>query len=155
IPAVPFKGPALAASAYGNLALREFADLDILLLERDVPRARDLLLAWGYGPRVDETDYDILVYNESQGIGVELHWKFAQRYHLPPDPGAFWGRLEGASLCGRPVRAFSAVDLLLILCAHGAKHGWERLAWVCDVARHLAARGDLDWAEALGRARAL
>jgi len=29
IPAIPCKGPVLAASAYGNLALRQFCDLDI------------------------------------------------------------------------------------------------------------------------------
>src|SRR5438309_495022 len=31
IPAIPYKGPALAASAYGNLSLRQFCDLDVLL----------------------------------------------------------------------------------------------------------------------------
>src|SRR5262245_10666576 len=30
IPAIPFKGPVLAASVYGNLSLRQFGDLDIL-----------------------------------------------------------------------------------------------------------------------------
>jgi hypothetical protein len=29
IPVVPLKGPVLAASAYGNLALRQFGDLDV------------------------------------------------------------------------------------------------------------------------------
>jgi hypothetical protein len=30
IPAIPFKGPVLAVSAYGNLSLRQISDLDIL-----------------------------------------------------------------------------------------------------------------------------
>ena len=50
ITAVPMKGPVLAASAYGSLVLREFNDLDILVRERDVTRARDILIAEGYCP---------------------------------------------------------------------------------------------------------
>ena len=50
IGAIPYKGPTLAALAYGNLALREFDDLDLLLPERDIPRARDLLIAQGFRP---------------------------------------------------------------------------------------------------------
>ena len=34
IPAIPFKGPVLAVSVYGNLALRPFCDLDILIDEQ-------------------------------------------------------------------------------------------------------------------------
>ena len=46
--AVPFKGPTLAVKAYGNLALRQFGDLDILLGEENLPRAKALLSAMGY-----------------------------------------------------------------------------------------------------------
>jgi hypothetical protein len=45
---VPFKGPTLAAYAYGNLALRQFVDLDLLLTPADLPRARELLTQQGY-----------------------------------------------------------------------------------------------------------
>ena len=38
IAALPFKGPTLAQFAYGDPALREFGDLDLLLRPRDVPR---------------------------------------------------------------------------------------------------------------------
>ena len=45
---IPFKGPTLAAMAYGNLALREFDDLDILVRKQDVPRAEELLVSMEY-----------------------------------------------------------------------------------------------------------
>src|SRR5579872_64122 len=48
IPAVPYKGPALAQRLYGDLSLREFGDLDVMILERDVPRAQDLIRRLGY-----------------------------------------------------------------------------------------------------------
>jgi hypothetical protein len=38
--AIFYKGPALAAMAYGNVALREFSDLDILMKKEDVPGNR-------------------------------------------------------------------------------------------------------------------
>ena len=48
VPAIPFKGPTLAVYAYGNLALRQFIDLDLLILPADLARARELLAAEGY-----------------------------------------------------------------------------------------------------------
>ena len=48
IPVISFKGPALALTAYGDLTLREFHDLDLLVHPADVPRARDVLLRTGY-----------------------------------------------------------------------------------------------------------
>ena len=41
ITAVPYKGPALALQLYGNVALRQFSDLDIMVHPRDVLGARD------------------------------------------------------------------------------------------------------------------
>ena len=48
ISAIPYKGPVLAVSVYGNLAFREFGDLDILVRERDYQTAQHLLSAQGY-----------------------------------------------------------------------------------------------------------
>jgi len=48
IPAIPFKGPVLAATAYGNLALRQFCDLDILVQKQNVLKVKDLLVSQGY-----------------------------------------------------------------------------------------------------------
>ena len=46
--AIPYKGPVLAASVYGDLALRQFSDLDILVQKQDIPKAKDLLISNGY-----------------------------------------------------------------------------------------------------------
>lgn len=48
IAAIPFKGPTLAVTAYDNLALRRFDDLDILVRPEDVWRARDVMLREGF-----------------------------------------------------------------------------------------------------------
>src|SRR6266545_745263 len=53
--AIPFKGPALAASLYGNIALRRFCDLDLLVHTNEVSKARDLLISEGYRPEFNLT----------------------------------------------------------------------------------------------------
>src|SRR5438132_10493948 len=48
IEAMPYKGPAIAVSIYGRLALRQFTDLDILVRKHDVWRSQQLLVSRGY-----------------------------------------------------------------------------------------------------------
>jgi hypothetical protein len=50
ISAIPFKGPTLATAAYGDLALREFRDIDLLVRKEDVLKAKAILTARGYAP---------------------------------------------------------------------------------------------------------
>jgi len=47
---VPYKGPTLALRAYGDLAMREFGDLDLLVRARDVLKAKSVLMGRGYVP---------------------------------------------------------------------------------------------------------
>lgn len=48
ITAIPYKGPVLAAQAYGDISLRQFEDLDIIVPQSDLPAANELLLGLGY-----------------------------------------------------------------------------------------------------------
>src|SRR5689334_10941593 len=50
---VALKGPTLAASVYGSVALREFSDVDILVRPSDVARARSVLMSAGFSPVLD------------------------------------------------------------------------------------------------------
>jgi hypothetical protein len=48
IPAIPLKGPVLAETVYGDLALRDFSDLDVLVQPENVLKAKAVLGALGY-----------------------------------------------------------------------------------------------------------
>ena len=48
IPAIPLKGPVLAETVYGDLALRDFSDLDVLIHSQDVGRAKTALRSLDY-----------------------------------------------------------------------------------------------------------
>ena len=144
IPAIPYKGPALAASVYGNLALREFHDLDILVHRRDVPKAREVLASIGYQARYQLTRMQEAAFLRSQREHpfrrydgksvVELHWGIAEKQFFPLDTERLWERLNRIPLAGNTILNLSPENMLLILCVHGAKHAWERLEWICDVA---------------------
>ena len=167
IPAVPYKGPTLAALAYGNLALREFGDLDILVHRQDVPRANELLISMEYQPEYVLTPSQEAVFlqyghqhsfwrdDDIESV-VELHWRIMERYYsFPLDSDYLWSRLERVSLNGKDVLTVSPEDLLLILCVHGCKHLWLRLAWICDVARLICVRKEMDWEQIMEQAARL
>jgi hypothetical protein len=165
IATVSYKGPVLAASVYGNLALREFGDLDILVPQRDVFRARDLLISLGYQmerplPASQEAVFlhvesELIAFQEERNVLVELHWAFtAKHYSLPIDPAPLWDRLQSVPLLGTMVRTFSPEDLLLHLCVSGAGHYWRKLKWVCDIAELVCHHPAIDWELVLRRANA-
>ena len=164
IQAIPYKGPALAAAVYGNLALREFADLDMLFHKRDVPRVIDLLSEHGFRFELGRVPFDITskdhyhyrMIRERGWVNIELHWAFTRRYwSFPLDLEGLWDRTVEVTLGGRTLRSFRPEDLLLILCAHGAQHFWSRLAWICDIAELVRAYPNLAWAELLAEAEQL
>jgi hypothetical protein len=164
IRAVPFKGPTLALSAYGDIGLRQFGDLDILVKRQDVLQVKDLLATHGFKstPLLTHAQEAALLrfdcaYNfvNEAGVMVDVHWNFAPRYlSLPLDLDRLWRRLEALTLNGRELPSLAAIDLLPALCVHGATHFWERLNWIADVAGLIVRNKNLDWQELLAEARA-
>jgi hypothetical protein len=162
--AVPIKGPILAVSAYGSLALRAFVDLDFLVRRDQVLLAKDLLIKEGYRLQSDthwgcgsaslqSKERQLSLVSSDNRIRLDLHWRLLPEYFAPAFDGEqVWQNLVSVSLAGRDVLALSPEDLLLFLCAHGSKHRWECLGWICDVALVLK-RMEIDWERFLDRAR--
>jgi hypothetical protein len=154
IPAVPYKGPTLAQRLYGDLSLREFGDLDIMLVERDIPRAQDLIRCHGYKfaylKNADKlADYvrtnRELEFCSSDGKMLELHWRFAMRRAcVKHDPERFLQRFEMIPLADAQVPSLPLEVYLLILSMHATKHMWKQLKLICDIAEILG-QPDLDW----------
>ena len=156
IPAIPYKGPVLSASVYGDISLRQFDDLDIFIYARDILRVKDLLVSQGYRPEIQLDGSREKVFLRSQGdykffqnegkVIAEIQWKITQKY-LPIfyDHEGLWERLEVISLDGRNVKTFSPEDMLFILCLHGFYHCWNRLKWVCDIAEWIRVNKEMNW----------
>lgn len=164
ISSIPYKGPALAVFAYGNLSLRRFGDLDIIVRKEDVAHAKTILAAEGYVPHpvltdaqqdaVLRTQHGLAFLNINKRIVLELHWDVAgKRYSAQYDPESVWQRLGTVCVGSSTLGTLSAEDMLLALCIHGSKHLWERLAWVCDIAELIASHDEIDWERVFKQAR--
>jgi len=162
IPAVPYKGPFLAHYLFGNLALREFSDLDILVPRDRALQARDLVASCGYSLRTPvsghKTEKSFLDWEcefhqvSSDGsVYVEIHWALAPYLaSLPIQFESLWPQLRRTSFGGSEVLCFRPTDLLFVLCSHGAKHGWGRLDWVCGVSELIRGyQKEIDWNEVI------
>jgi len=164
IEALPFKGPIVAETCYGDLDARLFGDIDLLVDSGDVRAAMRVMTAAGYDPLIPlsetqqaaflrhRTEYPLQ--RPSRGGIVDLHWELFHRqfcFHLTPDRD----RLREVRLAGQPVLTLGSEDQLLMLCAHATKHLWVRLEWIAAVAWLVARAPDVDWMHVRARARAL
>ncbi|MDT5269642.1 MAG: hypothetical protein QOH49_1828 [Acidobacteriota bacterium] len=164
VPLLAYKGPALAQQAFGDISLRRYIDLDVIVRRGDARRAGKLLQSLGYvkpeGLTESHEEFLLrrqhnLAYTRDGGLMiVELHWEVAPAHFAAVPVGeGVWERATAVSLFGTEVRCPSPEDLLLALAVHGTKHLWERLAWVCDVAALLNSQPAFDWPHVLRRAK--
>jgi hypothetical protein len=86
-------------------------------------------------------------------VAVDLHWRlFPNDFPFRMDFSVPWGQSDTVMIAGHPVSVLPAEQNLIFLAAHGAKHKWSRLGWICDFARFLQT-APLDWPRAIGLAR--
>lgn len=164
VQALPFKGPALAQQAYGDLGLRQFLDLDLLIRRSDFERAARALIQAGWRPEMDlpapqlkwhlRSAYHLRF--ERQGDLLELHWGIGERSHVCPLPEQFfWKSTHTINLLERPLQTLSLANSLLAVCIHGASNQWQKLKWIADVAWLVQSHPDLDLQGLMGEARRL
>jgi hypothetical protein len=155
IEAMPYKGLALAELLYGDIALRQSGDIDLLIRPQDLPRIRDAVRELGYTPHDAFSDAEERAYLKSgyeyafDGTAgpnlLELQWAIQPRFYaIDFDMAGLFARGVTIPVAGRPVKTPCPEDLLLVLSAHDAKHIWGRLVWLCDIAQ-LMRLPSLNW----------
>jgi hypothetical protein len=150
------KGPALAVRCYGEPGMRQYGDLDLIVREADIRRSTEAMRELGYQPRVPLTAIDAkkepgeyAFRKPGTHLLVEFHTERTFRYHprrLQIEELFARGAFVTIDRCEVPT--LSLEDELVLICVHGAKHFWERLMWIADVAA-LVSRQPLDWDRAL------
>ncbi|MBI3478710.1 MAG: nucleotidyltransferase family protein [Acidobacteria bacterium] len=163
--AIPYKGPMLAESVYGDIALRNFGDLDFLISSSDFERGKQALAEFGYrpskplSPAVERywlrNGYECSFDGAAGKYLIELQWGLLPHFYavdLRTDD--LLARSGSMMFSGREVAALSPEDSLLVLCLHAAKHLWMRMIWVCDIAETMRTQV-LDWDVIRARAREL
>ena len=168
---MPYKGVALAEALYGDIALRQSGDIDLLIRPQDLPRIRDAVRELGYTPHssfpVDheraylKSGYELAFDGAAGPNLLELQWAVLPRFYAVDfNMDSLFQRAITLNVAGRPMLTPLREDLFSILCVHAAKHVWGRLVWLCDIAQ-LVTHPDLDWdaigaqAQALGIVRIL
>lgn len=158
MPALPYKGPALAASIYGNLALREFADLDVLVHERDYQRAQHLLGTQGYCLR-QAWEWESTYIGGDGRVAVDLHKRLTpQGFPSPLDFASAWERRQRIVLAATEVPTLSLEDTLLMLAIQTSKDAGSRyfqLVKLYDMAELLHAYPHLNLARTLKYAKSV
>ena len=164
--AIPFKGPVLAWTLFGNVGERHSSDLDILVRNADTARIIELAALEGYeleypqkGLSRRQWKYysrykkDIGLLNREKGILVELHYSFENYLGLRSGHmDLFLREKEEVRIGDMHFLCMNRHYTFLYLILHGGVHQYRRLFWLRDVAEALK-RWELDHRKVLSDAK--
>ena len=154
------KGPVLSMRCYGDPGLRQYSDLDLIVRGREIARSTEEMIALGYEPKVplaaiqaQKLPGEYVFARRDTKLLVEFHTEHTFRYYPRPlTVETLFERQTRVQVDGHGVPSLSTEDELLLICIHGAKHFWEQLMWIADVAA-LVSRQSVDWGRATSAAR--
>jgi hypothetical protein len=163
VPTLALKGPALAVQAYGDVSLRSYGDVDVLVPPGQAERSVQALLEAGYedrwahfGRKPSPDQWHDWGFTAPDGKTlVEIHWSIASPLRFPAvDSGEAWlpsGHMD-VDLGGITVPALRPELLLPALAIHATSHSWGWLEFAASVAGLLKRTGtELDWDAVLDR----
>jgi hypothetical protein len=156
IDTVLVKGPLISLLAYGDPALRSYVDLDLLVRHERILIATRRLIKLGFESEVPlkaieagKVPGEYLFKRPGTAQIIELHTERTFRYY--PQPMRLedlFARQTRITLDGRAIPALSLEDEFVLNCIHGAKHFWERLMWIADIAAIIVRHPKIDWKRA-------
>ncbi len=151
LPMLVIDGPVLAKQAYGDVRLRQYDRLDVIVQADDMSRMVDLLLENNYvriAVTEPETFDDYAAFaHRSHLFNFGLHSRvWPRKFDGGVTLDGAWDRLTPVWFTEREaVSTLGGGELLVYLCAQGAIRGWSKLADVCDVNQLLRSRATFDW----------
>src|SRR2546423_14950187 len=155
------KGPVLAQRCYGDPGMRQYGDLDLIVFENDIRRVTEAMIGFGYEPRIPvqaiaakKVPGEYVFRRPGPNLLIEFHTERTFRYRprrLRLE--SLFERQARVEVDGQGVPALSVEDELVLICIHGAKHFWERLMWVADVAALISRNPGIDWDRVTSAAR--
>jgi hypothetical protein len=160
------KGAVIAAMVYGDLTLREYEDIDLLIEEADFSRVVELLEQLGYQPFWKYDNLKVLRFLQHVGeyslnskarrAGIDLHWRVSTKATaLSPRVCDFPSGFQPFPIAGAAVLTFAPQDLPLYLAAQGGWDQWGDLRRICDLAEFLRKFPYIDWEKPIQTARRL
>jgi hypothetical protein len=141
IKVIPFKGAVLASTAYQNLALREFCDLDLLIDEKDYLKVKNILTSQGYEAdlfgasgvtfNIQKNNYDD---NHKKQLlptrilsQIDVHWQIADTcFPYIVNFSQLWQESTTLSIFKQEIKILSPEDTLIFLCVQLTKDCYSR-----------------------------
>jgi hypothetical protein len=140
------KGILLSEELFQDFSFRTCRDLDVLIHENDLEKAKNSLLQHGFlvlgadikSPKQKQhflkQKHHLNFIHEKSGIILELHWKlFPSHSNLEKFQNQIWNNLKDFQFKGHKFKALNDEFNFLFLCAHGSRHLWFRLFWLKDI----------------------
>lgn len=166
LPVLTMKGPVLAQVAYGDIAMRRYVDLDVLIPKERFSEFDHLLRTEGY--EYPKALQNIKGWRRTLSHSLSGQWQFSRAagafnldvhtrvmppgYSFPVDFEPFWERSREIQLRDDvSVRGLSPEDMALVLSYHGVKNQWRSLKYVADLAELV--QFSLNWSSLIERAR--
>jgi Uncharacterised nucleotidyltransferase len=150
------KGPLISLLAYGDPAVRSYVDLDLLVRHKYVLTATQHMIDLGFESDVPlnaieagKIPGEYLFKRPGTAQIIELHTERTFRYY----PRSMrledlFARQRRVPLDGHEIPALGLEDEFVLNSIHGAKHFWERLMWVADIAAIVARHPEINWEKA-------
>lgn len=163
IPLIPLKGVALSQELYCDPCVRTSVDLDILIQPKHIEKAEEILFNAGYHHALgfhDMTERQkryitrtlphYQYTNSARNIHIELHWRsylWSQEQMI-----AIWEAGRTSTWLNVDFRQLSTEDNILFLADHGARHGWQCIKWLSDIAMLMQCLTEVEWLSLYKRA---
>jgi hypothetical protein len=157
VPFVLMQGAALLVDIYPDPGLRPLSDIDLWVLPRNRERLLTGLSRLGFeeNPLVPG-----VLRRGAVLVDVHTHLDWAERIHATRfffslDTEEIQRSCRSVTWDGLQLACLSEHDQVVYLMVHAVKHNLERLIWLADIQRLVAAWHSSDWEELRQRARQL
>ena len=134
IDTIVLKGAFLAEEIYKNIGLRPMSDIDLLIKEKDLQKAKKELTELKYSatsifPTKLNEQFQTVLYkgmsfiHKYKKIDIDIHWDIQLPQALyKVDINKFWNSTKPIKIAGIETLTFAPEDLLQHLCLHVDKH---------------------------------
>lgn len=153
------KGALIANLLYGTVKERAFSDIDVFVRRNDVPRLAQILEREGFypspmwchcshsnefftSPNFLRLNYEKEFVSKNNSFAVDVHWETGTWFATCDQ---MLQQTTQQAIAGHNVRTLKPDLHFIYLCAHAAKHDWDTLIWVCDIARALDSEQIFNW----------
>ena len=156
IKTLSIKGPLFTLQYLGDISLRSFCDIDILVRQKDLKKSVKLLQSAGYHfLPVNIPEQYFMKFarlhlharmEDDQGVVVETHWRLSSHYGARRlDYENLTSLIEKAEHHGVSFLTLRPEMLLVYLSLHAQKHCWQRYDFLLCIAEVLNRAPELDW----------